>query len=56
MHFGQMEVLENIGNRVLKKDDSFDETFYIQLIEDFVSALVYVLYKLPFKIWFEQLY
>lgn len=43
-----MEIFKNVGDGVLKKDDSFDETLDIQLIEDLIPALVYVLHKLPF--------
>lgn len=48
MHLRQMEIFKNIGNGVLKKDDPFDETFDIQLIEDLISALVDVFHELPF--------
>lgn len=51
-----MEILEDVGNGILKKDDPFNETFDIQLIKDLVSALVYVFYKGPAYVGHEHLY
>ena len=39
VHLGQLIILENEGNRILKENDAFDEVFDVQLRKDFVPAL-----------------
>lgn len=56
LHLSEVVVLEHVGNGILEENNPLDESFYVKLKHDFLTAFVNILHKGPLHVWLELLY